>query len=328
MKHSIAVFFRFLAILAVMFIGISVTIPQSTKKDDETVFPVWSDVDIKTDKDIVEVYKQGIITGGKNGKFGVDEPFTAAEAAYAVIRINEKENKESSFVTGFRAEDGDKYIKTAIKKKLWNKSLPGAGETLTREELAVVFANVTGKLETLNKTDGFRVPDSFTYKNEVLEMYRVGMMVEPSVMTAFSSETAVTRGEAVKCVMMYLEPERRVKIVLPDYEALERQLTEKMSGWQGDWSLYFEDCSNGTKISINSHQTYSASLIKLFVAQTVYQKIANGELASSTKIENEISKMITYSDNEAWKYLARKLGNGSYSKGMAEVTKLAQESLQ
>ena len=99
-----------------------------------------------------------------------------------------------------------------------------------------------------------------------------------------------------------------------------------MTTWQGDWSLYFEDVDTGGRISINSHQVYSASLIKMFVAQTAYQKIAEGKLTETAKLNDEIRKMLTYSDNEAWKYVARSIGGGGYSQGMIEMTKLAQAS--
>ncbi|MEE1351309.1 MAG: serine hydrolase, partial [Clostridia bacterium] len=107
---------------------------------------------------------------------------------------------------------------------------------------------------------------------------------------------------------------------------LKAVLESKMSEYQGDWSLYYEDYNTGSVISINSHQVYSASLIKLFVAQAVYEKANNGTLSLSPKVEDEIRKMITYSDNDAWKYLARLLGGGSYSAGMTAVTKTAQAS--
>lgn len=111
----------------------------------------------------------------------------------------------------------------------------------------------------------------------------------------------------------------------PDYSVLRGQLEEQLSQEQGDWSLYFYNCATGDEISINSHQVYSASLIKLFVIQAAYQKVLNGALADDASLEAQLMNMITYSDNNAWQTVARRIGGGSYSAGMAYVTSVAAE---
>ncbi|MCH5212003.1 MAG: serine hydrolase [Oscillospiraceae bacterium] len=110
----------------------------------------------------------------------------------------------------------------------------------------------------------------------------------------------------------------------PDYTRLENILISMLESKEGDWSLYFEDYETGDIISINSHQVYSASLIKLFVAETVYNQAANGRMSISSTTEDEIRKMLTYSDNDSWSDLARKIGGGSYTNGMNIVTTTAQ----
>lgn len=326
MKHSVAVFFRFLAILVVIFAGITAAMPQSTTKEKEKYSPSWSDVDTKKDTDIVEIYNRGIITGGRNGEFGVNDSFIASEAAYAVVRIYEDENKTEHSFAYYTADNGDEYIKKAKGYDLWFDAFPSKNESVTKEQ----FSALLSLLIKDDSEDGGIVrlmnEEQYTYPAEILKMYNHGIMLESDATKAFSPDTGITRGEAVKLAMMYLDPTKRLEIVVPDYAEMERQLTEKMSGWAGDWSLYLEDCKTGHKISINSHQVYSASLIKLFVAQTAYQKIADGNLKDTQKLQDEIRKMITYSDNEAWKYIARQLGGGSYSKGMARTTDLAQAS--
>ena len=110
----------------------------------------------------------------------------------------------------------------------------------------------------------------------------------------------------------------------PDYTDLETTLTVMLENKDGDWSLYFEDYESGDAISINSHQVYSASLIKLFVAEAAYNQAANGKLTISSSTEDQIRKMLTYSDNDAWSALARTIGGGSYTNGMNIVTTTAQ----
>ncbi|MGN0162372.1 MAG: serine hydrolase [Candidatus Ornithomonoglobus sp.] len=111
---------------------------------------------------------------------------------------------------------------------------------------------------------------------------------------------------------------------MPDYSLLEQQLNEMMADYSGDWSLYFEDYTTGEKIEINNHQVYSASLIKLYVIHAVYNEICSGALKDSEHIEELLTRMITWSDNDAWKELAQILGNGSYTNGMSVVTRVAQ----
>lgn len=326
MKHNTAVFFRFLAIIVVIFLGITAILPQISVKDDDTVFPAWEDVDINTDTDITEAFKRGIIIGGKNGEYGKNEPLTAAETSYAAVRMKEdKDGLDYSFKY-FNSEDGEKYIKKAKKYKLWSDLMPDADTAVSREEFTAVLSRIGESGEKVNDGSGIGFGADYTYKDEIKKMYEYGIMLDTNITDAFSPEIQITRADASRLVMIYLNPERRIKIVLPDYEALKTHLSEKMSGWQGDWSLYYEDCKTGHQISINSHRVYSASLIKLFVAQTAYDSVSKGELLLTSQLEDEIRKMITYSDNEAWKYIARKLGGGTYSRGMALTTEVAQAS--
>lgn len=325
MKITAALFFRFVAVLTVIFCGITAVIPQSSVKDDDINLPVWSDIDADGDKDIIQMFELGIIRGGKEGEYGKDVPFTAAEAAYAAVRIKEYIGKTEYSFSAYNDEDGEKYIKKAKKYKLWDDSMPNPSESVSREQFSAVLARIGGEGDTVNDETGF-ADNAYTYKKELRKMYKCGIMLTSSASSSFSREIAVTREEAAKLCAVYLDPQRRVKIVMPDFESLKSILEIKMADWQGDWSLYFEDCGTEYKISINSHQVYSASLIKLFVAQTVYKKAIDGQIELTSKIEDEIRKMITYSDNEAWKYLAKAIGGGTYSRGMAEVTELAQNS--
>lgn len=324
MKHGTALFFRFLAIFVVVFCGITAIIPQRAEKDDDFAFPIWSDVDTKNDKDITAAFKKGIIIGGKNGEYGKNVPLSAAEAAYAAVRITEINDNADHKYLYYNRDSGAEYIKTAEKYKLWDDGMPNPTESVSKEQFSALLAR-TGKTgKEVNDADNFN-PDAYTYKKELENMYRCGILLEASASESFSEEK-ITREEAARLIAVYFDEERRVKIKMPDYNALQLQLTEKMSGWQGDWSLYFEDCKTGCKFSINSHQVYSASLIKLYVAQAIYQKSAEGSLTITSKVSEEMRKMITYSDNDAWKYLAKTLGGGSYSKGMAVTTEIAQAS--
>ena len=326
MKHTTAVFFRFLAIFVLVFWGITAIIPQATEKNDKKQHPVWSDVNDETDKDILTVYEKGIITGGIDGIYGKTEPITGGEAAYAVIIMYEDKTDIEHTYSYYSKEKADEYIAKAQEYNLWKDGLPDGDTSYSREQFGAAISVLVKNEKAINEAKTLPYEDEYTYKDEVLGLYNRGIMLQNSIAAAYSPEKQITREEAVRLVMMCIDQTRRVTIKTPDYTALAAILEEKMSGWQGDWSLCFEDYTTGNRISINSHQVYSASLIKLFVAQAVYQRISNGNLAETAKINDEVRKMLTYSDNDAWKYLARQIGGGSYSRGMSNMTQLAQES--
>lgn len=151
------------------------------------------------------------------------------------------------------------------------------------------------------------------YQNRVIEPI-------PNVLLRAGDRYMVMSPAEKKAEMKRIEAEKT-----PNYSALTDILKLQISEYQGDWSLYFEDISRGQVIVLNSHQVYSASLIKLFVAQAVYNEIAAGTMDNTAAVNEEISRMITYSDNNAWQSLARRLGGGSYMYGMERVTEIAAD---
>ena len=325
MKHNVAVFFRFLAVFAVVFCGITAILPQSTVKDDEAVMPVWTDVTQEDSKFVRQVFVNGLMYAYEGGAFGAEKPFTSTEAAYAAVKLYEKSNGKSYSFKDFNTDESKTYIDKAIKYGVWSEKLPQSDMPLSREQIAEVLAPFVSEPVAPLFTE-FANSERMALKDSVLKLYSLGVTLSPRINMAFSPDIELTRLDAARIISMYADPTLRTVPKVYEYDKLKTELTNQMSGWQGDWSLYFEDYDTGAVISINSHQVYSASLIKLFVAQTAYQKIAEGTLSPSAKIDDEIRKMITYSDNEAWKYMARALGGGSYSRGMAAVTDIAKAS--
>lgn len=313
-----AVFFRFIAILAVVFIGITIATPKSTVKDDEASLPVFSDVSDEDISCVRTVYLKNLMQMRPDGTFDVDGTFTVSEGLYAAICIYEDRNETDRSFNGYNNKDFEKYKKKAAEYGINTESLPTEDTNLLKHQAACIFAAVVPEDTDIKNFSG-----AGEISESASKLYSMGITLEENINKAYTAEE-ITRIETAKLIDMIIYPEKRAGINPPDYEALEASLKEKMSGYQGDWSLYFEDRKYGGVISINSHQVYSASLIKLFVTQTVYQRAYDGTLTVTDKTRDEIRKMITYSDNEAWKYLARLLGGGSYSKGMAEVTKTAQ----
>lgn len=75
----------------------------------------------------------------------------------------------------------------------------------------------------------------------------------------------------------------------------------------GTWSVYAKNLkTNSVKVNINDQKMQSASVIKLFIMATAYQKMSEGVTINNA--EALIEKMITVSDNDSTNNLIRQLG--------------------
>lgn len=108
-------------------------------------------------------------------------------------------------------------------------------------------------------------------------------------------------------------------------DSLSAQLQQKVSGYDGHWQVYVEDLPTGASISINSHQQYSASVIKLMVMLAVFQRIHDGAFQDSASVDNLLTQMITISSNEATNTLVDQLGGGNTEAGYDVVNSIAKQ---
>lgn len=140
-----------------------------------------------------------------------------------------------------------------------------------------------------------------------------GMLKKPSgngQTSAFSANTVEESGEALNEGM-------------PD---LKKVVENTLASWQGDWSVYVEDLTNGTFFQINDHSVRAASLIKLFVMGTVFDQIQKGNLQEDGSIDQLLFDMITVSDNESTNELVRRVSpDGSFDSGKEVVNAFIQE---
>lgn len=91
---------------------------------------------------------------------------------------------------------------------------------------------------------------------------------------------------------------------------LEKEIKDRLESFQGDWSVYLKNLSTGKTMEINEHAMESASLIKLYIAGTIYEKIESGELTPDDILYSALNDMIVYSDNESSNVLVRYLYDG------------------
>ena len=119
---------------------------------------------------------------------------------------------------------------------------------------------------------------------------------------------------------------------IAEQSQMEQLIEEKIAAYDGVWSVYLKTKGMKTEeicdIYSEEHgrSMKSASLIKLFVMETLYDGIEKGNFQRET-IEGLIYPMITVSDNTACNTLVTDvLGNGNAEEGMAAVTWYAQQN--
>lgn len=317
---------RFVARLIILII-VSVAAVEVTQIEyisDAIVdtMPVFDDVTEENKLDIELVYINGIMSPSGGGGFGVDDPMTKGEAAYIAVWMYENmENIPHTYHTYYVSES--EYTDKAIEYGILPQQLTDVSEQLTREEAGALLARfVYDDGNIVSDISNFEGSERFTYKNEVIALYSRGITLNENIYESYSPDLIITRGEMAKLITMIYKPQMRIVDLMPDYPALKAMLEEMMSKYDGDWSLYFSDYETKNSFSINNHQVYSASLVKLFVIQAVYEMISSGQMKDSNEIEELLRRMITYSDNDAWMSITRRIG-GTHMNGMKKVTDIA-----
>ena len=107
--------------------------------------------------------------------------------------------------------------------------------------------------------------------------------------------------------------------------ALQSQLSGKTAQYQGSRQVYVEDLDSGATAVVNSHQSYSASVVKLMVMLAVFQKVSEGTLAEDASLDGLLEQMITVSSNEATNALVERLGSGNINAGFGVVNSVAAQ---
>ncbi|MCC8169331.1 MAG: class A beta-lactamase-related serine hydrolase [Oscillospiraceae bacterium] len=97
---------------------------------------------------------------------------------------------------------------------------------------------------------------------------------------------------------------------------LKAAIEESIAAAEGEWAVYVKNVDTNEYLSINNHPMYSASLIKMFIMNAVYEKLENGELEKTEEISSLLTEMITVSDNDATNRLVEILGGGDFDAGL------------
>lgn len=104
-----------------------------------------------------------------------------------------------------------------------------------------------------------------------------------------------------------------------DLHRLYDQLQELLSGFEGEWSVYVQNLSTNQTLVLNDTALNSASVMKLFIMETVYEAFDNGSLTRDEDMVYLLRSMIINSSNESSNRLLNILGDGDLATGIARV---------
>lgn len=115
-------------------------------------------------------------------------------------------------------------------------------------------------------------------------------------------------------------------LLVPSFKNLKKDLNEMIETYEGSWSIYVKDLKSGISLTINDQPQDSASLIKLYIAGAVLEKIQHQELEETETIDLLLSDMISLSDNEAANELVRYLSDShEHQDGMEKVNEFIED---
>lgn len=106
---------------------------------------------------------------------------------------------------------------------------------------------------------------------------------------------------------------------------LERVIENRISKYDGEWSVYVKNLSTDQSFTVNDVPMKSASVMKLFIMGTVYKAFESGDLERTDEVMSLMKDMIIYSGNDSSNSLLYKLGGSDYKKGIAKVDEFIQE---
>lgn len=104
-----------------------------------------------------------------------------------------------------------------------------------------------------------------------------------------------------------------------DLHTLSRLLQEQVGAYDGTWSVYVQNLSTGQDLIINDIPMRSASVMKLFIMETVYEAFDRGDLPRNEDTVYLLRSMIINSSNESSNRLLTLLGDGDIAAGVARV---------
>ncbi len=219
-----------------------------------------------------------------------------------------KSEMESELESGAESEIETAYETAAETEKI-----------LTEEEAARAARRELSRLG-----NGFRIPMRMPEETADREMvYRVladtRKLRDYEVLTAETLECSGLLPEGLDIQALPQETEGQ------SLTLLEKMVENRISEYDGDWSVYVKNLSTDESFTVNDRPMKSASVMKLFIMGTVYKAFESGKLERTEEVMKLVNDMITLSDNYSSNQLLYLLGDSSYAEGIARVDEFIDE---
>lgn len=167
---------------------------------------------------IKSVVQLGIMNGYTDGTFHPIGNITLSEAIKMAAVVHATCNNQS---ISFSASDGgkwyDAYLNYCVKNRIVsNGEYSSLDAYATRAQIAHIFAKATSDFAVVNDIDYDYIPDvseRSEYADEILALYRAGILTGDERTRAFRPSDTITRAEAAAIISRVALPTTRIKIV-------------------------------------------------------------------------------------------------------------------
>ena len=167
---------------------------------------------------IKSVVQLGIMNGYTDGTFHPIGNITLSEAIKMAAVVHATCNNQT---ISFSASDGgkwyDAYLNYCVKNRIVSSDEYSSLDAYaTRAQIAHIFAKATSDFAVVNDFDYDYIPDvseRSEYADEILALYRAGILTGDERTRAFRPSDTITRAEAAAIISRVALPTTRIKIV-------------------------------------------------------------------------------------------------------------------
>ena len=167
---------------------------------------------------IKSVVQLGIMNGYTDGTFHPIGNITLSEAIKMAAVVHATCNNQT---ISFSASDGgkwyDAYLNYCVKNRIVSSDEYSSLDAhATRAQIAHIFAKATSDFAVVNDIDYDYIPDvseRSEYADEILALYRAGILTGDERTRAFRPSDTITRAEAAAIISRVALPTTRIKIV-------------------------------------------------------------------------------------------------------------------
>jgi len=274
--------------------------------------------------EVKSTYELGLMNGTGGGMFTPNGNVTVAEAITMASRASAANAGET-----IPATDGEwykMYVDYAVNKGfVTDGQFEDFNRPAKRYEVAEIFAKAMpeGYFTAVNDvTDIHDVPDSREYKDELLTLYKAGVVMGSDKYGTFNPESNITRAEAAAIINRVALPQNRLtktlyKISDDDafYLCSNSEMNSEMSGINSGWLLDNRGgvprtslmASYGTTTDIST--TEGSALIREFNKTST----GNIRLYSEISVVNPDGFYIEYQNDEGKSVYRAEIMNGEWN---------------